>query len=58
MILIMTAQVHFFNDFSDKDPHLNPVEYSLHKIGARFYKNTLESLHLHLHILRLLFLTT
>ena len=54
----MTAQVHFFNDFSDKDPHLNAVEYSLHKIGARFYKNTLESLHLHLHILRLLFLTT
>ena len=22
----MTAQVHFFNDFSEKDPHLNAVE--------------------------------
>ena len=26
MILIMTAQVLFFNDFSEKDPHLNAVE--------------------------------
>ena len=25
--LIMTAQVLFFNDFSEKDPHLNAVEY-------------------------------
>ena len=26
MVLIMTAQVLFFNDFSKKDPHLNAVE--------------------------------
>ena len=26
MILVMTAQVLFFNDFSEKDPHLNAVE--------------------------------
>ena len=26
MILIMTAQVLFFKDFSEKDPHLNAVE--------------------------------
>ena len=26
MILIMTAQAVFFNDFSEKDPHLNAVE--------------------------------
>ena len=27
MILIMMAQVLFFNDFSEKDPHYNTVEY-------------------------------
>ena len=26
MILIMTGQVLFFDDFSEKDPHLNAVE--------------------------------
>ena len=31
---------------------------SLHRFGTRFYKNTFKSLHLHLYILRLLFLLT
>ena len=29
MILIMKAQVLFFNDFSEKDPHLNAVELEI-----------------------------
>ena len=50
IILIMTAQVLFFNAFSEKDPHLNVVEWNrcnktLENIqknirsGALFYKN-------------------
>ena len=37
-----------------RDPRVN----SLHRFGAHFYKNTVKSLHLHLYILRLLFLPT
>ena len=32
MILIMTAQVLYFNDFCEKDPHLNVIEWFLHKV--------------------------
>ena len=50
IILIMTAQVLFFNAFSEKDPHLNVVEWNrcnktLENIqknirsGALFHKN-------------------
>ena len=50
IILIMTAQVLFFNAFSEKDPHLNAVEWNrcnktLENIqknirsGALFYKS-------------------
>ena len=39
-------------------PSRDPCVNSLHKFGAHFYKNTFESLHLHLCILRALFLST
>ena len=32
----MTAQVLFFNDFSEKDPHLNAIESGLHIISVYF----------------------
>ena len=34
----MTAQVLFFNDFSEKDPHLNAVEKSPQKGLFLFHK--------------------
>ena len=37
-----------------RDPRVN----SLHRFGAHFYKNTFQSLHPHLYILRLLFFPT
>ena len=39
-------------------PSRDPRVSSLHRFRARFYKNTFGSLHLHLHILRFLFLST
>ena len=45
MILIITAQVLFFNDFSEKDRHLNAVEYVIAfnpgDSGQRVYCNCL-----------------
>ena len=46
--------IEFMREHPSRDPHVN----SLYRFGARFYKNTFESLHLHLYILRLLFLPT
>ena len=46
--------IEFMRERPSRDPRVN----SLHSFGARFYKNTFESLHLHLYILRLLFLST
>ena len=37
MILIMTAQVLFFNDFSEKDPHVNAIEQTN---TTKYTKNT------------------
>ena len=39
-------------------PSRDPRVDSLHRFGALFYKNAFESLHLHLYILRFLFLPT
>ena len=44
----------FMRQHPNRDPHVN----SLYRFGARFCKNTFGSLHLHLYILRLLFLST
>ena len=44
----------FMREHPNRDPHVN----SLYRFGARFCKNTFESLHLHLYILRPLFLST
>ena len=44
--------IEFMMDRPSRDPCVN----SLHRFGARFYKNMSESLHLHIYILRLLFL--
>ena len=46
--------IEFMRERPRRDTRVN----SLHRFGARFYKNTFESLHLHLFILRLLFLST
>ena len=46
--------IEFMTERLSRDPRVN----SLNRFGARFYKNTFESLHLHLYILRLLFLST
>ena len=41
--------IELMRERPSKDPRVN----SLHRFGARFYKNTFESLHLHLYVLRL-----
>ena len=41
IILIMTAQVLFFNDFSEKDPYLNAVEKELTLIKRVCQKNAI-----------------
>ena len=46
--------IEFMTERFSRDPRVN----SLHMFGARFYKNTSESLHLHIYILRLLFLSS
>ena len=46
--------IEFMRERPSRDPRVN----SLHRFGARFYKDTFGSLHLHLYILRLLFLST
>ena len=46
--------IEIMREQPSSDPHVN----SLERFGARFYKNTFESLYLHLYILRLLFLST
>ena len=46
--------IEFVRERRSRDPRVN----SLHKFGARFYKNTFGSLHLDVYILRLLFLST
>ena len=40
MVLIMTAQAAFFNDFSEKDPHFNAVEFTGWSCQRIFYSNT------------------
>ena len=45
-------------EFMREHPSMNPRVNSLYRFGTRFYKNTFESLHLHLYILRFLFLST
>ena len=42
MILIMTTQVLFFNDFSEKDPHFNAVEIDALFIMTQFQQQTCE----------------
>ena len=46
--------IEFMMERPSRDPHVN----ALYRFGARCYKNTFESLHLHIYILRLLFLST
>ena len=46
--------VELMRERPSRDPEIN----SLLRFGARFYKNTFESLHPHLYILRLMFLLT
>ena len=46
--------IELMRERPSRDPHVN----LLHRFGAHFYKNMFESLHLHLYILRLLFLST
>ena len=41
-----------------KRPGRDPRVNSMHRFGARFYKTMFENLHLHLYLLRLLFLPT
>ena len=43
-------------EFMMDRPSWDPCVNLLHRFGARFYKNVSESLHLHIYILRLLFL--
>ena len=38
----MTAQVLFFNDFSEKDPHFNAVEIDALFIMTQFQQQTCE----------------
>ena len=47
-----------FTELMKERPSRDPCVNSLHRFGAHFYKSTLESLHLHLYILRLLLLPT
>ena len=42
MILIMTTQVLFFNNFSEKDPHFNVVEIDALFIMTQFQQQTCE----------------
>ena len=49
-----TEWIELLREHPSRDSSVN----SLHRFGARFYKNTFQSLHLHLYILRILFLST
>ena len=46
--------IEFMRECPTWDPQVN----LLHRFGARFYKNTSESLYLQIYILKLLFLST